>query len=161
MGGVREGLVTLSEDIHSLSYQLHPSMLEDLGLVASLEAECERFARQQSIEVEKSLEEIPVSVPDETVLCLFRVAQEALRNVARHAKARAVKVALLDVDRGLQLTIGDDGVGFGSGRPDDDPHLGLASMRERVELVGGKFEIESAPGHGTTITAWVPTKEKP
>jgi signal transduction histidine kinase len=161
MGGLRQGLVRLSEDIHALSYQLHPSTLEDLGLVAALKAECERFARQESISVDVKLCEIPGLVPPDTALCLFRVAQEGLRNVGRHAKARTVKVSLRSLDGGLQLTLCDDGVGFDPARERVGPHLGLASMYERVQLLGGEIDLESIPGHGTTILAWVPLKEKP
>ena len=161
MGGLREGLVRLSEDIHALSYQLHPSTLEDLGLVAALKAECERFARQESIPVDVKPCEIPELVPPETALCLFRVAQEALRNVGRHAKARTVEVSLRSLDGGLQLALCDDGVGFDPALERAGPHLGLASMYERVQLLGGELDLESAPGHGTTILAWVPLKEKP
>jgi signal transduction histidine kinase len=161
MGGVREGLVRLSEDIHALSYQLHPSMLEDLGLVAALKAECERFARQESLPVEVTVGEIPDSVPRETALCLFRVTQEALRNVGRHAKARTVDVSLQSLDGGLQLVLRDDGIGFDPALQRENPRLGLASMRERVQLLGGELDIESAPGQGTTILAWVSLKEDP
>jgi signal transduction histidine kinase len=161
MGGVRDGLVRLSEDIHALSYQLHPSMLEDLGLVAALKAECERFTRQESIPVDVKLGEIPQSVPPETALCLFRVAQEALRNVGRHAKAQTVAVSLFRRDGGLQLALRDDGVGFDPALQRENPHLGLGSMHERVQLLGGELDIDSAPGHGTTILAWVPTMAKP
>jgi signal transduction histidine kinase len=161
MGGLREGLVRLSEDIHALSYQLHPSMLEDLGLVVALKAECERFARQESIPVDVKLREIPELVRPETALCLFRVAQEALRNVGRHAKAHTVQVSLRSLDGGLQLALCDDGVGFDPTTERVGPHLGLASMYERVQLLGGELDVESAPGRGTTILAWVPLKEKP
>lgn len=159
MSGVRDGLVRLSEDIHALSYRLHPSTLEDLGLAAALNTECERFARQEAILVEVKLCEIPASVPPETALCLFRIAQEALRNVGRHAKARAVDVSLRCLDGGLQLALRDDGVGFDRRHRSQGMHLGLASMQERVQLLGGTIEIDSGPGHGTTILAWVPLQE--
>jgi signal transduction histidine kinase len=161
MGGIRDGLVRLSEDIHALCYQLHPSILEDLGLAAALKAECERFTRQESIPVDLKIGEIPESLSGETALCLFRVAQEALRNVRRHAKARTVEVSLLRLDGGLQLALRDDGVGFDPARQRETPHLGLASMDERVQLLAGELDLESTPGHGTTILAWVPAKERP
>ena len=160
-GALREGLVRLSEDIHALSYQLHPSMLEDLGLVAAFKAECERFARQASIPVGVKLGEIPEPVPPETALGLLRVTQEALRNVGRHAKARTVDVALRPLDGGLQLAVHDDGVGFDAALQRATPHLGLASMRERVQLLGGELDIDSAPGRGTTVLVWVPLKAAP
>lgn len=160
-GSLREGLVRLSEDIHALSYQLHPSMLEDLGLVAAFKAECERFAQQASIPVDVKLGEIPEPVPPETALGLLRVTQEALRNVGRHAKARTVDVALRPLDGGLQLAVHDDGVGFDPALQRATPHLGLASMRERVQFLGGELDVDSAPARGTTILAWVPLKAAP
>src|SRR5262249_19798280 len=158
---LREGLVRLSEDIHALSYQLHPSTLEDLGLIAALKAECDRFSQQDSIRVDVKLSEIPEPVPAETALGLLRVTQEALRNVGRHAKPRTVDVSLRHVDSGLQLAVRDDGVGFDSASQRANPHLGLASMRERVQFLGGELDVDSEPGRGTTILAWVPLKTAP
>jgi signal transduction histidine kinase len=153
-------LVRLSEDVHALSYRLHPALLEDLGLTAALKAECERFSRQESVSVGVKLEEIPAEIPSDTGLCLFRVTQEALRNVVRHARAPAAEVSLRPLDGGLQLAVADTGVGFDSGRQRQRPSLGLASMRERVRLLGGELDVESAPGHGTTVLAWVPLEGK-
>lgn len=154
---VRDGLVGLSADIHALSYRLHPSILEDLGLSEALQAECERFARQESIPANVSVHDLPSIDPD-TALCLFRVAQESLRNVARHARARTVNVSVRSWDGGLELAVSDDGVGMNPKSQGEHPSLGLASMRERVRLLGGEFEVDSAPGQGTTILAWVPFK---
>jgi signal transduction histidine kinase len=156
---VREGLVQLSEDVHALSYRLHPSILEDLGLAAALKAESERFTRRESVPVEVTLRDLPDPIPPDTALCLFRVAQEGLRNVARHAKARTVGLSLRSLDGGLQLAIQDDGAGFDPARDRDRPSLGLSSMRERVHLLGGELDMDSAPGQGTTLVAWVPLKE--
>jgi PAS domain S-box-containing protein len=158
MREVREGLVRLSEDIHALSYRLHPSVLEDLGLAEALKAEIERVARQESIPITAKLAEIPESVPREVALCVFRVAQEALRNVARHAKARAVEVSVKLLDGGLQLAVFDDGTGFDTALYRNRRTLGLTSMRERVHLLQGEMDIESEPGRGTTVAAWVPLK---
>ncbi len=159
MRSVRDGLVHLSEDIHALSYRLHPAVLEDLGLAEALKAECERFSRQESIPANVTLRELPTVIPPETALCLFRVTQEALRNVARHAKAPTVKVSMQALDGGLQLAVRDDGAGFAPALQRERPSLGLASMRERVHLLEGELDIESAPGQGTTILVWVPLKK--
>jgi signal transduction histidine kinase len=150
--------VRLSEDVHTLSYRLHSSLLEDLGLAEALKAECEFFTRQETIPCDLKLQDVPGSLPHETALCLFRVTQEAMRNVARHARASAVEVTLRCLDDGLQLAIRDNGAGFDPSRKRERVSLGLASMRERVHLLGGELDIESAPGHGTTIVAWVPLK---
>jgi len=158
MRNVRDGLVRLSEDVHSLSYKLHPALLEDLGLADALEAECERFTRDESIPVKVKLGQIPEKIPSDTGLCLFRVMQEALRNVARHARTKAAEVSLRPLDDGLQLAVADTGAGFDPRKHRTRPSLGLASMHERVRLLGGELDIESAPGHGTTVVAWVPLK---
>jgi PAS domain S-box-containing protein len=155
-----QGLVRLSEDIHALSYRLHPSVLEDLGLAEALKAECERFARQESIPTDVHLHDLPAVVPKETALCLFRVSQEALRNVARHARARTVDISVTSVGGSLQLAVLDDGVGFDPALQNEHPSLGMASMRERVLLLGGELDVESKPGQGTTILASVPLTGK-
>ena len=152
---MREELVHLSEDVHALSYRLHPSLLDDLGLVEALNAECDGFSRRESIPVEFKPRDVPRDVRPETALCLFRVAQESLRNVARHAGASAVEVSLRKVDGGIEMAVRDNGAGFDSAEDRGRHSLGLASMRERVHLLGGELDIDSAPGRGTTVVAWV------
>jgi PAS domain S-box-containing protein len=154
MQTVREGLVRLSEDIHSLACQLHPSVLEELGLAEALRTECERIGRQGRVEISVELDPL-LAVGKDVALCLFRVAQEALNNAIRHSGARAASVVLRQMDGGLLLAVRDDGVGFDPGGPRQRRSLGLASMRERLRLVNGTLDIESAPGRGTAIIAWV------
>jgi len=158
MRSVREGLVRLSEDIHNLAYQLHPSVLDELGLAEALRAECERQGRRSRIELSLKLDPLPAGVGRETALCLFRVAQEALNNVARHAGAASARITLRRVDGGMLLAVRDDGGGFDPAIPRRGKSLGLASMRERVRLVNGTLDIESAPGRGTSVIAWVPAE---
>lgn len=153
---VREELIRLSEDVHALSYRLHPSILQDLGLAEALKAEAERFERQGCCPIEFKVRALPDSVPPEVALCLFRVAQEALRNAARHSAARVVQVYLQGLDDGVQLAVRDDGCGFDPAVQRDRPSLGLLSMQERVRLLAGELEIESAPGQGTTVLTWLP-----
>ncbi len=153
---IREGLIKLSEDVHALSYRLHPSVIEDLGLVEALRAECERISRSGAVAVRFDATDIPQKLPMDTALCLFRVAQEALRNVVRHARANSVDVAVAPKDGGLQLAVSDNGTGFDPGRQAERPSLGLASIRERVNLLNGQVDIDSAYEHGTTVLAWVP-----
>jgi signal transduction histidine kinase len=153
---LREELVRLSEDVHALSYRLHPSVLDDLGLVEALRAECDRVSRREAIHVEADMRDVPPAMPQETALCLFRVAQEALRNVTRHARAGAVMVSLAPHEGGLRLAVSDNGKGFDVASHAAQPSLGHVSMRERVRQIGGELDIESAPGEGTTVAAWVP-----
>ena len=155
---VREGLVRLSEDIHSLSYQLHPSVLEEFGLAEAIEAECDLFRRRFPPRVSLDLLRSSPMAGADAALCLFRVAQEALSNVARHARASAVSVTLRPEGSGWLLAVGDDGVGFDRAAQHERRSLGLASMRERMELVSGTLDIDSAPGRGTTVIAWVPAE---
>ena len=159
MQAIREGLTSLSESVHDLAYQLHPSILRELGLVEALRAECERRLRQASFELTADLDPLPFAVGKDAELCLFRVAQEALNNVARHAHAHAASVTLRKLDGGLLLAVRDDGVGFDVPDVPGRMRLGLVSMRERVQLARGTFEVDSAPGQGTTVVVWVPAEE--
>jgi signal transduction histidine kinase len=160
MRAMHEGLVQLSEDVHALSYRLHPAILEDLGLVEALNTEFEHFSRSESISAKLNAKNVPDLLPGAVALCLFRVAQEALQNVARHAEATQVDVSLWGMDGGLQLAVRDDGTGFDPMQHRSRPSLGIANMRERINQLGGEFDIESAPGHGTTVLGWVPLKEE-
>jgi signal transduction histidine kinase len=156
MTEVRKEIVQLSKDVSSMAYELHPSLLEYLGLVTVLKAECEKLCGQADIAADAKFENIPDKVPVEVALGLFRVAQEALRNVSRHSRGKAVIVQLTAEKGGMQLVITDDGIGFDSGQLNSAASLGLASMRQRVQLLGGNLDIQSKPGHGTTISAWIP-----
>jgi signal transduction histidine kinase len=153
---MHDELVRLSEDVHAFSYRLHPTVLDDLGLVDALHSECDKASHGQAIRVDLKVGEVPERIPREFALCLFRIAQEALRNVYRHAKAKTVSVSLQPRNDGLELIVADDGVGYDVDGSRERPSLGHASMRERVRQVGGDLEIRSARGSGTTIVAWVP-----
>jgi signal transduction histidine kinase len=106
--------------------------------------------------VEVDANEVVDKVSGDASLCLFRVAQEALNNATRHGRASAMTVLLSPRRGGLQLAVSDNGSGFDPERSRDRPSLGLASMRERVRLLHGELDIESTPGRGTTVVAWVP-----
>jgi signal transduction histidine kinase len=155
---IRSGLVQLSEDVHSLSYRLHPSVLDDLGLIEALKTECERVERVEHMQVKMDAEIPSQGLPKDAALGIYRVAQEALRNIGRHAKASAVQLSVAPDDGGLRLTVSDNGSGFEPALQarEQRPSLGHASMRERMRLLGGRLEIHSSPGAGTTILAWVP-----
>ena len=153
---IREGLVELGEDVHALSYRLHPSVIEDLGLVEALRIECDRVAHQSPIHVNFDCHDVPRKLPVDAALCLFRVAQEALRNVERHARAKNIGVSVRRKDGGVALAVRDNGAGFDPSRKGKRASLGLASMRERVRLLGGRLHIQSVPGNGTSLLAWVP-----
>jgi signal transduction histidine kinase len=153
---VHSDLVRLSDDVHALSYRLHPSILDDLGLEEALKAECEHVARQGDVRVDVDVQTVPSKLPQDVALCIFRVAQEALRNVIRHAHASVATVTLAMKNGGLNLEVKDNGHGFDLGERVDHPSLGHASMEERIRLVRGRLQIRSTAGQGTTISAWVP-----
>jgi signal transduction histidine kinase len=153
---VHTDLVRLSDDVHALSYRLHPSILDDLGLEEALKAECEQVARQGDVRVDVDVHTLPDKLTQDVALCIFRVTQEALRNVVRHAKASVATVTLMMKNGGLILEVGDNGRGFDVGELTDHPSLGHASMEERIRLVRGRLQIKSTPGQGTTVSAWIP-----
>jgi signal transduction histidine kinase len=157
---IRDSLVDLSEDIHALSHQLHPSIIEDLGLVEALRAECDRVSRQETIRVDLDADPIPAKLPADKAICLFRVAQEALRNVVRHAGASTIDVSLQRKDGGIALGVLDNGNGFDDSHKHARASLGLASMRERVRLQAGRIDIKSSVGRGTAVLAWIPLQEQ-
>jgi signal transduction histidine kinase len=154
---IRDELIRLSEDVHSLSYRLHPTILVHLGLVEALKAESANYS-EFAVKLELSEKDVPANLSQDVALCLFRIAQEGLRNIARHAGAHDAAIQLRAESNGLQLTIKDDGAGFNYGqqRP---AGLGLESMKQRVLLVHGKFTIRSKPGKGTILLVWVPLIE--
>jgi signal transduction histidine kinase len=153
---MQEQLVGLSEDVHALSRQLHPSILEDLGLVEALRSECASFSRREGIHVVYRPEEIPATLPKDVALCVYRVAQEALRNLAKHAAVNEAWVTLIGTGPELLLRVQDQGVGFDPAGGHSQPGLGLSSMQERVRLIQAEFSVTSAPGRGTTVEVRVP-----
>jgi two-component system NarL family sensor kinase len=150
-------VVTASEETRHIAYELHSSVLDDLGLLASLRDLCRQFAggdKQHAVEFTGT--PLNVTVPREVAGCVYRVAQESLQNAARHASSEYVSVALTLDNGRLILTITDDGVGFNCDEVKGRGRLGLISMEERARLVKGKLTIASQPGHGTRITLEVP-----
>jgi signal transduction histidine kinase len=165
--GISEEIVRLQQRIidvtsatRQLSHELHPGVLQHAGLVAALRGHCAEFAAQHKIDVNFSAAGIN-GMSDDTALCLYRVAQEALRNIARHAGARTAQVVLSAAADTLQLTIHDDGQGFD---PDDARRrggIGLVSLDERVRLIGGRLQIETEPQRGTELRVSVPLRGVP
>jgi len=158
---IQDRIVELSENVRRLAYQFHPSILDDLGLSIALRRLVDDFQTRTGIEARFIGKDIPKHVAQDVVTCLYRVAQEGLANITRHARAKNVRVELRRVRDGLQLMMVDDGVGFDVNHYDGrGGSLGLLSMRERVFLVAGTLDIQSSPGEGTQICAWVPLKQE-
>ncbi len=149
-------VVQLSQDVRRISHQLHPSILEDLGLTAALGELCEEFSAREGIEVQFEQEAMPKALSVDVASCLYRVAQEALHNVSKHARASHARLKVRGSPEGIHLCICDTGVGFDSEAGLSRPGLGIVSMEERVRLVHGEFSINSQPGQGTEVRVFVP-----
>jgi signal transduction histidine kinase len=146
----------VSSNIHNLSHQLHPSLLDALGLTAALRSFCREFSVQHNLQVQFVNNEVPERISKDVALCLFRIAQEALRNVVKHSGAAEAQVELTAHGDQIDLCISDSGKGFDPAFAQGGDGLGLISMRERLRLVGGHISIESEPSHGTRILARIP-----
>ncbi|MCK4837258.1 MAG: PAS domain-containing protein [Desulfobulbaceae bacterium] len=153
--GLQDKLIDLSEDIHRISRQLHPSIIEDLGLVDAFRSEINNFSRLEEIPVKFEPEIGSVNPPMDIAVSLFRVTQESLRNIKKHAHAKNVTIQLAQEDGSLLLTISDDGRGFTPDIVRNLPGLGLKSMRERMRLINGSISYISRQGQGTTVQARV------
>jgi signal transduction histidine kinase len=151
----------LSTDLHTLSHQLHSSTLESLGLVPAVAALCKEFTANQGIRVDFTSTEIPRSVHPDTALCVFRIVQEGLRNLKRHSGAEQAKVDLKMTGERLEVTLRDEGYGFDLQALHKNEGLGIRSMEERARSLGGKFEIHSESGKGTTLKARLPLTPDP
>ncbi len=152
---LQKQLIQVGTDIRELSHQLHPALLQDDGLPAALSGYCGEFAKVRGIPVSCETDDHLKDLSPSTALCLYRIAQEALGNVAKHSKASKVEVRLTQTDDLVCLSISDDGVGFASDRARDSGGLGLINMRERVRQLSGTLELNSDPGRGTSIRARV------
>ena len=153
---IQDHLVQLSSDIHDLSRRLHPSIIDDLGLVDAIQSECDRFSAQEKISVEVSMEHVPETIPKDVALGLYRIVQEGLRNIAKHAATKEARVILSGNGDSLFLTIQDSGSGFDPAGAKKRWGIGLQSVKERAQLLQGKFFIDSKPGEGTALEVRVP-----
>ena len=152
---VKEQLISISEDVHRISRQLHPTILHDLGLVQAIESECEALQGRANIEIVFKHEDIGDRIRDEIALCLYRIIQEGLRNIMQHSGVMRCEIILKTVDDRICLTIKDEGRGFDPAEVRSKPGLGLCSMRERAQLVHGDFAIDTRVGQGTVIRVTV------
>ena len=153
---LRETANGLTNEVRRLSHQLHPAVLEHLGLVKALESYIASFTDEERIDVQLTSEIGEERIPFQTSICLYRVAVEALRNVARHSGAESAAVSLKKVREKLELEVSDSGKGFDVETCRQGGGLGLISVEERLRLLQGSCEIHSAPGCGTTLIARVP-----
>jgi signal transduction histidine kinase len=159
LSSLRERVSDLSDCVHDLAYKLHPAILDDLGLVVALKSYIDDYAAREGIEVAFDARNLPEMLEQDIATCLYRVVQEGLRNVAKHAEAKTVRIALECSGPKIILEIQDSGVGFVPESQVRGSGLGLVSMSERVRLVRGEFLVASKPGQGTQISVRIPLKE--
>jgi signal transduction histidine kinase len=157
---LQQGNTALSKSVRNISHHLHPEMLPLVGLNVTLKRHCDTIQQHHQVTVLFSAPDDLRSLSPHVALCLFRVAQEALTNAVRYARANTIRVCLARRNDSIDLEISDDGVGF---VPDDPARsgLGLRSIHERARLVGGTVTLESRPGHGTRVFLVVPLAEVP
>jgi len=156
MDELREQVVDISSSIHALSHELHSSKLRHLDTINAMRGFCTELSAQQNVEIGFVERDVPESIPQEISICLFRVLQEALHNAVKHSQAHRFEVELQGSPDTICLSIHDSGLGFDPKEAMNGRGLGLTSMQERVKLVNGEFNVDSQPGHGTTLHARVP-----
>lgn len=153
LGAIAGQAERLVDSVRRMALALRPSMLDDLGLVAALEWQAREVAKRSGFAVEVTAEDAAGELPDPQRTCIYRVAQEALQNCARHSRAGRVQVRLERAADGVFLRVEDDGAGF---RPSLTRGLGMLGMHERVAQLGGRLRVQSEPGRGTVVTADLP-----
>lgn len=154
---VSECLTAVSDDVRQMAYRFHPSILDDLGLVKAVRRLVDDFSARTGITNTYVHKDPGATLPAEVTICLYRVVQESLSNITRHAQAAQVEVELICEDEVVSLSVRDNGVGFDAGHlAQVGGHLGLLSMKERVRQARGTLEVESAPTHGTQIRVEIP-----
>ncbi len=147
------------DSVRRIASHLRPPVLDDLGLAAAIETRLERFGQQTGIAVELRADND--DVPAFARRALYRIVQEALTNVARHADAHAVRVSLTCTPERVTMEIDDDGIGIPTGMIDNQGSLGLVGMRERAAALGADFKVQGSPGRGTTIRVILPLPRDP
>ena len=158
---VQEELTQLSKDLHDLAYRLHPSLLRHAGLRPAIEDHIQKAIERTGLHISLKARDLPSAIPLDWSICLFRVFQESLQNVVKHAKATEVLVKLSGSSKGIGLSVVDNGKGFDASDKIGHPKgMGLISMQERLRLMNGFLNIHSRPADGTKVCAWIPFQEK-
>jgi PAS domain S-box-containing protein len=146
----------MSADIQGLSHRLHPAKLDHLGLSAALRSLCEELSASADLKIEFHQHRLPATIPKDVALCLFRIAQEALRNCIKHSGAAKAQVVLSRTREAIRLSVSDGGCGFDQKSQFSERGLGFISMRERLHVVGGELQVFSEPGSGMRLEVSVP-----
>jgi PAS domain S-box-containing protein len=148
-----------SSEVRRISHGLHSSAISDFGLSVALEEFCEEFEKARGVKVSFEGLQDDADLNHEESSCLYRIAQESMRNAADHGRASQVRITLKIMGEQLQMRVQDNGIGFDLNQSKDDRGLGIISMKERVRLVNGTLQLSSKPGHGTTVIASIPLVE--
>lgn len=160
---IRHQLEQLADDVHNLAYRLHPSLLEHAGLQPAIEDHIHQVTQRTGLRITLKVGRMPGWLSLDQATCLFRVLQECLQNIVKHANATEAMVKLSGSSTGVGLSVIDNGSGFDAS--DKSIHqqkgLGLISMQERLRLLNGFLRIHSRPADGTKVCAWIPAKEGP
>jgi signal transduction histidine kinase len=149
---------SLSTDVHHIAYELHPAILDQLGLVPALRQFADQIATRHGIAVEVTEADWPRELPRDVSIALYRTVQEALQNVVKHSGAGEARVALQGSRKGVTLMVSDSGRGFDPEAAGVRMRLGLAGMRERLRLVRGELCIDSSASDGTVVAAGIPVE---
>jgi signal transduction histidine kinase len=153
---IRELVGSALDDVRRLTVELRPPALDDFGLQAALERLTSLVGARSGVEIQLSVRSA-VALPPDQETAIYRIVQEALTNIVKHAKAGSVSIIVMASGESVRLVIEDDGDGFDPSTVREGA-LGLVGIRERVAILGGRFELESAPGDGTTIVVELPTQ---
>jgi signal transduction histidine kinase len=166
-GELRGELTRLSQrlrgilrDVEQTAYRLHPSSLDHLGLSVALKSYCADFGKQNGIAMRCTERNLPRTIPPGLALTIYRVVQEALRNVVKHSGARHALVSVAGKNGTIILSVQDSGRGFDAARS-KKRGLGLISMEERVRQAGGAFTVKSTPGKGVRVDVRIPLLPRP
>jgi PAS domain S-box-containing protein len=155
---LRQDTSAITDDVHRLSHRLHSSTLDYLGLLPALQKLVAEFSGRHGIPIAFAHASMPATLPSEVALCLFRVAEESLTNVAKHSNATSARVHVAGTPDGIHLTVEDVGEGFDMKSVGSKAGLGFVSMQERLRILQGTIRVDSAPSRGTRIDVWVPSK---
>lgn len=155
---LQEQAQEIAAEIHRLSYRLHPSKLDHLGLAAAVKSLCTELTESGKLETEFVQTGFPCVLDQDITLCVFRIAQEALRNCVKHSRAKSARVMLTRTRTAVRLVVSDNGCGFHTTTASMEKGLGFISMKERLHLLGGQLKVGSKPLRGTRIEVSVPLK---
>jgi PAS domain S-box-containing protein len=150
----------IAAEIHRLSYKLHPSKLDHLGLAAAVKSLCAEITKRGEVKVEFHQSGFPAPLDNDITLCVFRIAQEGLRNCVKHSGAESARVVLTKTRNAVRLLVSDNGCGFNTKTALMEKGLGFISMKERLHVLGGEINVYSKPSRGTRIEVSVPLKSK-